>query len=198
MNLSDQIVSALEKEISQLPNRFYDSFDYTTTGQNYTHPVTLGLLAKILWQIPKVCYVAIDFRLNDSGAKFQPDLVALAQIKPLEPILFLDYESPNSCDSRIPVKDVGAYEEWCAVYKKRIPYFIVTTLPNKVVSDWELRYTAKSGYNWDYHGKREDVRKNPFTFWYSEYRRLLKNVSDIYFINIDGKHVEHVSFRSGG
>src|SRR5260221_3943055 len=97
----DQIISKLQEEIAKLPEGFYDTFDYTTTGTNYTHPITLGILSKILSDIEDARYVAIDFRLNEKRIKFQPDLVVLSHIKPLEqlkPLLFLDYESPNSSD----------------------------------------------------------------------------------------------------
>ncbi len=193
MVLVDEIVSELQVEIAQLPNRFYDSFEYTTTGNNYTHPVTLGLIAKILWQVSGVRYVAVDIRLNDNGAKFQPDLTALANIEKIEPLVFLDYESPNSSDGRIPTKDISAYKEWSKACNKKTPYLIVTTLPDKTVADWELRYTAKEQYNCDYKGRREDICKNPFAFWYSEYRRLIKDVNGIYFINIDGKTAKQVT-----
>jgi hypothetical protein len=142
--------------------------------------------------MPRVRYVAVDFHLNENGAKFQPDLAALTEIEPLQLLLFLDYESPNSCDNRIRTKDVAAYEKWRTVCTKRIPYFIVTTLPNQEASDWELRYTSKNRCNEGFRGRREDIRKNPFVFWYSEYRRRLRNVPDVYFINIDGKHVAPV------
>ena len=192
MTLVDQLVSGLQTEMAQLPDRFYDSFDYTTTGRNCTHPITLGLLAKVLWRLPGVRFVAIDFRLNDNGAKFQPDVVALAEIKPIDPLLFLDYESPNSCDRRIPAKDVDSYEQWSKNYKKSVPYFIVTTLPNKAVDDWELRYTSAGGYNHNYAEKRKDIRGNPFVFWYREYEPCLGKNPNIYFINMDGKRVYHV------
>jgi hypothetical protein len=189
-----QIVSALQQEISDWPDRFYNSFDYTTTGQNYTHPLTLGVLTKILWQLPEVKHVAIDFRLNEGGAKFQPDLVALSKLVPLQPLLFLDYESPNSSDIRILTKDIDSYEEWSNIYEKRVPYFIVTTLPNRTISDWELRYTGQSQYNAKYRGRKADICQNPFRFWYSEYKKVLgsRSLSEIYFINIDGKKVEHI------
>src|SRR5262245_44783777 len=115
--LADQIASKLQDKIAELPEGFYDTFEYTKTGTNYVHPITWGILSRALSDINGVKYVAIDFRLNlrsDEGRfKFQPDLVALSKVvsskrEPLEYKLFLDYESPNSSDMRIPKKDVAA------------------------------------------------------------------------------------------
>lgn len=195
--LVDQLISKLDKEVTNLPEGFYDTFEYVTTGRNYAHPITWGILSKIMSGINGVKYVAVDFRLNfhsnDQRVKFQPDLVALSQIEPLEPMLFLDYESPNSCDMRVPKKDVIAYERWSEANKLRVPYFIVTTLPNKPVKEWELRYTTTT--NSEFGGRRAEICKNPFLFWYKEYRKILsqKDLNMIYFINIDGKTVSNVT-----
>jgi hypothetical protein len=93
----------------------------------------LGILTKILWTIKEVKHVAVDLRLNDKGGnKFQPDLVALADLdEPLQPLLFIDYESPNSSDIRIPHKDVAAYRAWSEKEGCRAPYIIIT-LPVKL------------------------------------------------------------------
>lgn len=194
MDLLTTLVSGLEKEIAAFPTRFYSSFEYTTTGQNFTHPFTIGLLAKLLWQLPGVTIVAIDLRLNEGTAKFQPDLVALESMRPFKPVVFVDYESPNSSDMRIPEKDVDAYTKWSAIYKAVVPYLIITTLPNRAVPDWELRYTNKGNINEAFSRRRQDITSNPFAFWYAEYRRVLnsKATTGIHFINIDGNRVSHV------
>ena len=196
MDLLTTIVLGLQKEIeiAGFPERFYSSFEYTKTGQNFTHPLTVGLLAKLLRQFPSVTTVAIDLRLNDKTAKFQPDLVAIESVRPFKPIVFVDYESPNSSDMRIPEKDVDAYVKWSTVYKTMVPYLIITTLPNRSVPDWELRYTSKGGYNEAFSGHCKEVANNPFAFWYAEYRHALKSrvTTGIHFINIDGNRVSHV------
>src|SRR5271155_1472229 len=71
----------LEKAIGSLPPGFYDSFDFTTRGSNLCHPVTLGLLAKLVGEMDGVRYAGIDVRLNDrEGSKFQPDIVGFDHI----------------------------------------------------------------------------------------------------------------------
>jgi hypothetical protein len=194
MNYANHIASVLEKEIGRLPNRFFDSFDYTSTGRNFTHPLTWGLLTRILWQIEGVGFVAIDFRLNKGQTKFQPDLTALSSIDPFKPLLFVDYESPNSCDTRIPYKDVSAYIEWSHAYGARVPYVIITTLPNAPASDWQLRYASKGTDNARYKSRKDEIVNNPFKFWYADYKAALKGqgLDKVYFINIDGRQVEVV------
>src|SRR5579871_5508573 len=101
-SIVDRIVERLGEEIRHLPDNFYNTFDYTITGKNYTHPITWGILTKIMLSIDGVKHVAIDFHLNIKRTKFQPDLAAISEIEPkLKFKLFLDYESPNSSDSRI-------------------------------------------------------------------------------------------------
>lgn len=198
----NMIISELNKAVTGLPKGFYDTFHYTTTGKNNTHPITWGILSKILWEIPEVKYVAVDFHLNERNDetqrdKFQPDLVALSQLEPrLKPILFLDFESPNSSDMRIPNKDVAAYIRWSKTSGVRVPYLVITTLPNRRVDkdEWELRWTGKGQYNHEFKDKKQEVFENPFQFWYSRYKEALKiwgqeDLSTIYFININGKDV---------
>jgi hypothetical protein len=194
MTYANEIASALEMEIKKFPDQFYDSFRYTTTGQNLTHPLTLGLLTKVLWQLEGVKFVAVDFRLNDSGAKFQPDLVALSCVEPKAPLLYVDYESPNSCDTRIPTKDVAAYIEWSRLSSSRAPYIIVTTLPANRMDDYQLRYASKGSANYPHKYNISKIRDNPYAYWYGEYKLALKKhkLDGIWFININGKTVKVV------
>jgi hypothetical protein len=37
---------------------FYDSFEFTRTGNNYSHPRTVGLLVKVFYSLPEI--VAVD------------------------------------------------------------------------------------------------------------------------------------------
>ena len=83
--LVDTIIQYLEAALIDLPVDFTDTFEYTRTGANWTHPLIWGHLVKAAWEIEGVSQVGIDVRLNDTkGTKFQPDLVGLN--KKLEPI----------------------------------------------------------------------------------------------------------------
>lgn len=190
MELCRKIVEELQKEIKSFPEGFYDTFKYTVTGKNETHPRTIGLLCKILWNIKTLSSVYVDMRFNDEGKKFQPDIVAFDEDK--KPIIFLDYESPNSSDSRILEKDIDAYENWAVAKNSQTPYLIITTLPDRCSPEWEVRYIGENGYNYSCRDKRSEILKNPYSFWYSYYRDHMKEVDahNIFFANINGKIVD--------
>ena len=74
----DTIIQYLEAALIDLPIGFTDTFEYTRTGTNWTHPLIWGHLVKAAWEVECVSQVGIDVRLNDTkGTKFQPDLVGL-------------------------------------------------------------------------------------------------------------------------
>ncbi len=126
-SLLPKLLAELRTGINAFPEGFYNSFKYTTTGNNLTHPWTIGLLSKILWRLDGITEVGIDVRINSrDGAKFQPDLVAYRERKP---VLLVDYESPNSSDARVPEKDVEPYLTWVAGAAGPAEYIIITTLP---------------------------------------------------------------------
>lgn len=190
-DVADEIASRLEAALAHMPAGFHDSFAYTQTGRNLTHPVTLGLLARLLWEMPRIAHVAIDCRLNlGRGIKFQPDLVGLGSNEDM--VLFLDYESPNSSDARIPIKDVDAYLTWSRACESSAPYIVVTTLPDCESESWELRYATKADHwNAAFRGRRDEVRKNPCAFWYAYYKAELakRDVRNVALININGRTV---------
>lgn len=195
MITASYLVQELNQNIQDLPNGFYDTFDYTRDRNNLTHPVTLGILTTIILKDDSIFKLAIDLRLNKGNKiKFQPDIVALN--KDLKPLIFFDYESPNSCDCRIPTKDVESYLSWSENDKEIIPYFIITTLPDCESPKWELRYKKK--HNSIFKNRKDDICKNPFNFWYSHYKNALasKNISRISFINISKKIVKEISINN--
>lgn len=184
------IVNELCRRIQDVPDGFYDSFEYTRTGRNLTHPVTIGFLVDIVRRLPRVVFVGVDVRFNeDGGTKFQPDVVGFDSR--MKPVVMIDYESPNSSDARIPQKDVRAYLDSS---KAGVPYVVITTLPKCPAPGWELRYASRGSANEGFKGKREAIRKNPFEFWYGCYRRKMGkwNLRGVRFLNIDGKTVRAV------
>ena len=190
---ADRIARSLRPAIRSVPDGFYDSFAFTSTGNNLTHPITLGLLTRILWKLPHVAAVGVDVRLNlGAGTKFQPDLVAFDRER--QPLLAVDYESPNSSDARVPWKDVDAYAAWSRACASRVPYVIVTTLPDVSAPRWELRYTHGDRWNAAFFGRREQVCENPYRFWYRYYAQEFRgrDLSCIALVNIFGRRVERV------
>ena len=61
--IEERFVGALRHALADCPivtDRFYDSFEFTTTGKNLAHPRTLGLIVKACWGLPEVTAVDID------------------------------------------------------------------------------------------------------------------------------------------
>ena len=188
--IADEIARRLKPLIADLADGFHCSFRYTQTGNNLAHPITWGYLSRLLWDMPRIMRVGIDLRLNlGRNIKFQPDLAAWSSPEKLA--VLLDYESPNSSDARIPTKDIDPYLAWRRESRTSVPYIIVTTLPNRPAPDWELRYTSPGHCNEHFRGRRDEIRKNPFEFWYRYYMDEIANrdVTDIALVNIDGKSV---------
>src|SRR6266851_9667831 len=103
LGLADKLATYLKKQIAPFPSDFYDSMKYTCTGNNLTHPITWGLLARFAWQEMKgVIHVGVDVHENaGEGKKFQPDVAAYGgDLSDLTPLFFIDCESPNSSDWR--------------------------------------------------------------------------------------------------
>jgi hypothetical protein len=86
--LVERLRRGLAKAIKELPPGFYDTFKYTTTGMNLSHPVTLCLLAKLVGEMKGIGYVGIDVRLNQGKGsnklKFQPDIVGYQDAEALK------------------------------------------------------------------------------------------------------------------
>ena len=190
---ADFLVAKLHPELAQVPVGFFDSFEYTSTGTNLTHPLTLGVLTKILWQTSGVSGVGIDVRLNlGERVKLQPDLVAYDDKR--KAMVMIDYESPNSSDARVPWKDIDAYCAWNTACKEDVPYVVITSLPDRPVDTWELRYTAPGKWNFDFKGQAKEVRLNPFQFWFRHYRELfaVRCMDHIAVVNLDGSRPKRV------
>lgn len=187
-----RIITGLGKAVARMPDDFYGSFAYTRTGNNLCHPVTLGALASVISTIDGIAYVGIDVRLNGGGGvKFQPDLVGFYEDGSYA--IYVDFESPNSSDARVPGKDVSAYLRWAEV-APTAPYIIVTSLPDVAAPNWELRWTADGYYNEKHRDRRADIRANPFRYWSAAWQKAMAgwDLSHIAFLNISGRKIERV------
>lgn len=174
---------------------FYDTFNFVRRGNNLCHSITVGLIASVVSNWRGVALVGIDVRFNrGTNRKFQPDVVGFDQ--DLQPIICVDFESPNSSDGRIPMKDVCAYVAWLDPSGKSVPYIVVTSLPNRRVSkqDWELRWTSRGQCNWDHRQNWAKLSASPLSYWSRVWAKTLRKYrvpahSSIGFINIDGRIV---------
>jgi hypothetical protein len=194
-SLVTKVRSGLEAKLRDLPDRFHSSFNYVSTGKNLCHPITLGIIAEVVRSLRGVRYIGVDVHLNSNkGHKFQPDIVGYDSN--LEPIIFVDFESPNSCDTRIPEKDVRQYLNWLGHHPKAAPYIIVTSLPKHETRDWQLRYV--NGPNGQYRARRAELKKSPFRFWHGVWSNsdLPRRLPKIAFLNINDKTVEPFSMRA--
>jgi hypothetical protein len=195
--LINDFAKRLEEIVENVPDDFYDTFEFTKTDNNYTHPWTWARLIEIFSEIDNVTAV-----LNDQK-NFKPDIVIYNEDFNFSPVLYIDYESPSSSDARIVTKDVDKY----IAFNKPIPYVIITTLPKKESPKWKLLWAGKDGYNNHLYSTDKNVRadnqkkiqKNPFDYWYSFYRSKLKDYGDklenIYFLNINGKQISFEDIR---
>lgn len=187
LELADMLREYLQNATKDFPSGFYDSMDYTRPGNNLTHPITWGLLVNFVLKEMNV-HAGIDVHLNTgTGEKIQPDVVAYESITNLNHLLFIDYESPNSSDSRPINKDINPYLAWSEEKKANVPYIVITTLPDKEVKDWS---------KWDCTGKEDfqKLKQNPYQYWYPWYIRKLQKLQDrtknIAMINLNGKNVK--------
>ncbi len=189
-DMGKALVDGLAGRISGLPNDFYSTFQYTTRGKNLTHPLTLWYISEIVASMPTVVRVGVDVRLNNGrGTKFQPDIVGFDGA--FEPVVIVDYESPNSSDARVPAKKWTSYAAWREEYRTCAPYLLITTLPKFRAPSWQLRWVGPHECNNLFRGRLEDIRNNPFEFWYAHDRARGEqcNLENITMINISGHTV---------
>jgi len=197
-DLTGRLVRFLRASIAPLPDGFFDSFEYTTTGNTLTHPLVFGLLARFAWGIEGVTHVGLDVALNEGKeVKFKPDVTGytggVGQGESLQPLFFVDYESPNSSDWRVIAKDVEGYVAWRDHTGSTVPYVIITTLPEET-SWWECRWTSGNGYNRAFHARRKEWAVRPRQFWHSVYAPEFasRTMNNIAVLNIDGRNVVQV------
>jgi hypothetical protein len=199
-SLVELLRQRLKDAIRELPPRFYNSFDFIKGKTNLCHPISVGLIAKILGELEGIRYVGFDLRLNDGkGHKFQPDLVGYLDMEGT-PVMFVDFESPNSSDTRIPRYHLQQYLQWVRRSKTKPPYVIVTCLPDASAPNWKQLYKSGRWHSWHKVKDLEELRANPFRYWMKvwgeDLRKRQVDLSQIFFLNIDDRKV--VSFHPVG
>src|SRR5262249_38470196 len=154
-----------------------------------------GLLARFAWGIEGVTYVGLDVALNEGeGVKFKPDVIGytggFGEGESLQPLFFVDYESPNSSDWRVIVKDVDGYVAWRDHTGSTVPYVIITTLPAESAW-WECRWVSKGQCNHDFKDRRKEWAASPRQFWHGVYAPEFasRTMNNIAVLNIDWKNV---------
>jgi len=186
-------------DAAKLPDGFYDSFRYTSTGTNLCHPITLSMIGNAVGKLDGVSHVGIDVRLNlRKGVKFQPDVVGFRR-ELSGHVIYVDFESPNSSDARIDRKDICRYLDWSACHEAA-PYIVITSLPDKSVDGWELRWKSKGRTNEKHQGKLSEIAENPLRYWLKVWSRdsAVRDLSRVTFLNIDGKAVRRLEIPQRG
>jgi hypothetical protein len=192
------VVGSVSDEL--LPATLFDTFEYTTTGNNLSHPRVWGACVKAAWDIvDDHGLVEIDSRLNREGVKFQPDLIIRARDGGVR--LAVDIESPNSSDARLFPKDVEAYLGW-GESRRGFPYLVVTMLPRRrrTSDEWEIRWTSPKYYNAGHGAHATRIRENPRDYWYAVLAKHLRAHPDhgVHFANFDGRSLESVELTNPG
>ncbi len=195
--LVEDIVRRLKTEIRTLPEGFHSTFDYVKTGNNKCHSSTIWLLAKIVSGLSEVEHVGIDVPLGRKGAKIKPDVVGYGP--DWSHVIYVDFESPNSSDTRVWLKDCEPYAAYRAANPDTCaPYVIVTSLPDCEAPGWQLRWTNMTlkgpQYNHAYRERGAEVQKNPFRFWLGRWREMIDahRIAGVTILNIDGRSVRRV------
>jgi hypothetical protein len=185
-SFSEHLQTAIDA--AKLPDGFYDTFHFVETGNNLCHPITLSIIGNAVARIDGVVHVGIDVRLNlGGGVKFQPDVVGFGEDR--SHVLYVDFESPNSCDTRIKDKDILPYLNWVSKHPNAADYVVVTSLPDRLSPTWQLRWTSGedvSGRNSEHRQFRDAIRANPLRYWSKVWRHDLINrdLSRVVFLNI--------------
>lgn len=191
-----EIRRRLGEAIQPLPPGFYSSFDYVETGSNRCHAVTIGLLARIVADLPGIAFVGIDVPVKEGDAKMKPDVVGFDVH--LHERIFVDFESPNSSDTRVKEKDIDPYLAWRAAAEDPVPYVIITSLPNCHSPEWQLRWASGDQYNTWIRKNGPEIRQalfaNPLRFWRQHWRDMTEDTDlpGITLLNIDRKAVRRV------
>lgn len=194
----DAILSSMVEKLSRLIGlKVISSEHLETTNRNQlheTHSLILGALAHAAYDHIGEEYgtVAIERGLKVIGERmFRPDITLWQSRGRLVGVM--DYESTNSSDSRIIDRNFENYRKYVGRALHDIPHFwvILTTLPSKEVksSDWN---------SWDYSKKNkkyEELRKNPFQFWFRQYKEKFAGLvrkrekCPLYVANLDSNEL---------
>lgn len=183
---------------ANVPPLFFNSWEHCSSTRRdvFCHSVFLSILNDAIQALPNVSQTAVDVRLTsrspDDGriVKWQPDIVALSREREgYCPVLYADFESPNSSDLRILAKDIEGYHRWLDNGGTQVPYILVVVLPDQTGGYWPLRYTGKTQYNSVVNGRNNELKElGPKKFWLDQFRQTLRknpiDLSDISIINI--------------
>ncbi len=179
---------------AKLPPDFFGSWEHCSSNRDSVlcHSIGLGLLAAAVADLKAVQQVGIDSRLTlrirkggrSERKSWRPDVVGFRRNgDQFIPVVYGDFESPNSSDGRVPVKDVEGYRSWLKAGGEPAPYVLVVCLPEREQGYWSLRYTK--GWNKGHAGRLSELReKGPLGYWCDAWRPSLENKKNLKGITI--------------
>lgn len=207
MSFANQLIRVVRPIVAKskhFPPDLYATWNYVSGEDRVCHQRTTALLAHAAWMLPTApaveqenCYVIgsrpdPDRPGKQKAIKWQPDMVLKSATG--TPLLFVDFESPNSSDFRVIDRDVALwYVNWIASGHPASEYLIITSLPDAKAPTWRSRYGQADGFD------LVKARENPFRYWYSIFRRRFKATWKRYpitFANFDGNTLKPVSLDS--
>lgn len=198
-NLIDRFLISLQDEIRLLPlnepEAIFNGAKYSfSNSQNpftkRSHSLMTSLIVKVLWKIlDDGKYLVeieprIHYRYEEEKAYFNPDVAVYEisnseknNIEDTKPVLFIDYESPNSSDARVGRKDIDPYIYFCEEISNSHEgpsYLILTSHRDGPIEKDDLSRVLSYGYNQDYKDKAKDkVLENALDFWAKVYQDFI-------------------------
>jgi len=223
--LINNLCVKLSGEIKSLPvSKGKDIFNgseyiFSDKGVFYkrSHSLMISIITKCLWDLLDNDEFLVEIEpqfnykyLDEENCKFNPDIaiyrVNKEELEPIEkstPFLFIDYESPNSSDARVMLKDIEPYMYFSEHLKeieniKTQPiYLIITSHRNYEAEKNDLNRVLAYGYNDDFRKDKYEIHKNPLSYWLakyfsyiSEWKSELWSIDEIFIANVCGEDVD--------
>jgi hypothetical protein len=198
MNLIIDLFDKLKEVIQENTDKFSPELFNCLEG-SVCHKTVVAAIKDAGRRVPGVRVPDSEKELG-KNPKWRPDVRLLGSQEQILGVI--EYESLNSSDERVIVKDAYKYEGWTETLECPVPLLIITTLPNYSAPNYWLRWTGCnrreiwSDYNVEHRSKIAKIRENPFLYWYAHYRRWLEHRIrglPVYFANFSGNELSLVS-----
>jgi hypothetical protein len=198
MNVIIDLIGSLQEVIQEGEKRFSPDVFNRLAGK-VCHKLIVGAIKQAVRRLPDVMPSNSEKELG-KNPKWRPDVRLLGSDE--EILGVVEYESVNSSDERVISKDAYGYEGWAVTLERPVPFLIITSLPDSADPNYCLRWTgcnraeAWSDYNLEHKGKVEEIRQNPFLYWYAHYRRWLEHRIaglPVHFANFSGNELSPVT-----
>ena len=220
----EYLIKDLETSIESLPCKDPKSifngakYSFTSKENPFTkrsHSLMISLITKCLWDAlgksseskyiveiePRFSYTYFE----EGNEKFSPDIVVYEankneNIESLKPILFIDYESPNSSDARVNYKDIDQFMYFSEYLEakdiRNFGYLILTSHRDYESEVDDLLRVWRYGYNSEIRNKKgfkNSTKNDAWKFWKEEYKKHLKTWNGDWETYQDRVHLYNIS-----